>query len=156
MNSKMIRVTTDVQMVVTYVHEYSQSIRMCIVSGHLVRFAVGSYNEWYYSCFCWHIHLYWHEVRKEEMVTLRLSSMIKKKTTTSKPFPNPPPDDLLAALSQIWHTVVGVAGNWRYQISISIHPLLHQADQNNWENGKQRKVTAVILGSLLALCAGVS
>lgn len=58
MNSKMIRVTTDVQMVVTYVHEYSQSIRMCIVSGHLVRFAVGSYNEWYYSCFCWHIHLY--------------------------------------------------------------------------------------------------
>lgn len=78
MNSKMIRVTTDVQMVVTYVHEYSQSIRMCIVSGHLVRFAVGSYNEWYYSCFCWHIHLYWHEVQKEEMVTLRLSSMIKK------------------------------------------------------------------------------
>lgn len=31
MNSKMIRVTTDVQMVVTYVHEYSQSIRMCML-----------------------------------------------------------------------------------------------------------------------------
>lgn len=64
---------------------------------------------------------------------------------------NSPPHNLLAAQSQILSIIVG--GWWKLTISNLHFPSAFAAALDNSETGKQRKVTAVILGSVLTLCA---
>lgn len=64
---------------------------------------------------------------------------------------NSPLHNLRAALSQIWYNVAG--GNEELPISnLHFHSAVCSvgAAQDNSENGKQRKVTAVMLGRVLA------
>lgn len=160
-------------MEVTYVQTCGQSSHICVVSGHLVPFTDGGKIYSTDDSLVLQVPLLACTFAQEKVMGMRLRSILLKNQQTKRAYL----DIFIVFIKKLqgkwcllffqillqvtswlhyhkFETLKWVAeGNWQYQISISIHPLLHQSVQNNLENGNQRKVTAVILGRVLALCA---